>query len=129
LQHKKNKDKGGVGMSLIKINGVEIPAPSEFSVGIQDISKAERNAAGTIVIERVTTKRKLELKWNYLNKNQLAQILDAVSPVFFTVEYPDPQTGVNRIGTFYCGDRTCSMLDSKNGIPRYKDISFNLIER
>jgi len=116
-------------MALIKINGVEIPTPSEFSVGIQDISKAERNAAGTMVIERIATKRKIELSWKYLSKEELSQILTAVSPVFFTVEYPDPQTGTNRIGTFYCGDRSCSMLDFKNGIPRYKDVSFNLIER
>ena len=38
-------------MSLIIIDGVEIPAPSEYSVGIQDISKAERNANGTMIID------------------------------------------------------------------------------
>ena len=116
-------------MSLIIIDGVEIPAPSEYSVGIQDISKAERNANGTMIIERVATKRKIELSWKYLDKDQLAQVLNAVSPVFFQVTFIDPQDNATRTGTFYCGDRKCGMLDFKNGVPRYKDVQFNLIER
>jgi hypothetical protein len=116
-------------MSLIIIDGVEIPAPSEYSVGIQDISKAERNANGTMIIERVATKRKIELSWKYLSKEQLAQVLTAVSNVFFQVTFIDPQDNATRTGTFYCGDRKAGMLDYKNGVPRYKDVQFNLIER
>lgn len=114
---------------MIKIDGVEIPTPSDFRVGIQDISKAERNARGTMIIERIATKRKLELAWNYLTKEQLQQVLNAVSPVFFSVEYPDPQDGEMRTGTFYTGDRTVGALDYQNGNIRWKDIKFNLIER
>lgn len=116
-------------MSLIIIDGVEIPAPSDYSVGIQDISKAERNANGTMIIERVATKRKIELSWKYLSKEQLAQVLTAVSNVFFQVTFLDPQDNATRTGTFYCGDRKAGMLDYKNGVPRYKDVQFNLIER
>lgn len=115
-------------MALIKINGVEIPTPSEYNVGIQDISNAERNANGTMIIERIATKRKIELGWSYLTKDEISRILNAVSPVFFTVQYLDPQQGV-KTGTFYCGDRGIPMLIFNNGIPRYKDIKFNLIER
>ena len=46
-------------MALITISGVALPTPSEFQVGYQDISKAERNANGTMIIERVAVKRKL----------------------------------------------------------------------
>jgi len=116
-------------MPIIIIDGVEIPAPSEYSIGIQDISKAERNANGTMIIERVATKRKIELSWKYLDKDQLAQVLNAVSPVFFQVAYVDPQDNGVRTGTFYAGDRKSGMLDFKNGVARYKDVSFNLIER
>jgi hypothetical protein len=116
-------------MALIRIDGVDIPAPSECSVGIQDISKAERNANGTMIIERIATKRKIELSWKYLDKDQLAQVFTAVSPVFFEVTYVDPQDNGIRTGSFYCGDRKCGMFDFKNGVPRYKDVSFNLIER
>lgn len=116
-------------MALIKINGVGIPTPSEYSVGIQDISKAERNASGTMIVERIATKRKIELSWKYLDRTSLSIILSAVADVFFAVEYVDPQDNAVKVGTFYCGDRKSGMLDFKNGVPRYKDVSFNLVER
>jgi hypothetical protein len=116
-------------MALIKINGAEIPAPSEYTIGIQDLSKAERNANGTMIIERVATKRKIELSWKYLDRASLSTILNAVTDVFFTVEYIDPQDNVVRTGTFYCGDRKAGLIDFRNGIPRYKDVSFSLVER
>lgn len=114
---------------MIKINGVELPTPSDYTVGIQDLSKAERNANGTMIIERIATKRKLELSWKYLSKEQLSNLFNLVSPVFFTVNYIDPQVGGSKTGTFYCGDRSAGALDFINGNIRYKDIKFNLIER
>ncbi len=116
-------------MALVKINGVAIPTPSEYSVGIQDLSKAERNANGTMIIERIATKRKIDLSWAYLDRTSLSAILNAVSPVFFTVEYMDPLDNATKTGTFYCGDRKCGMIDFKNGVPRWKDVQFNLVER
>ena len=116
-------------MALIKFNGVDIPTPSDYSVGIQDISKAERNANGTMIIERVATKRKIELAWKFLSKDQLSTLFNMVSPVFFTVEYIDPQDNGIKSGTFYCGDRAAGALDFIDGNIRYKDIKFNLVER
>lgn len=116
-------------MSLIKINGVDIPTPSDYSVGIQDLSQAERNANGIMIIERIATKRKIEVGWNYLTKEQTSIILNAVSPVFFEVSYIDPLTNSNKTGTFYCGDRTVPMISFTNGIAKYKDVKFNLVER
>lgn len=114
---------------MLKINGVDIPTPSDFKVGIMDISKAERNARGTMIIERVATKRKLEIGYNFMKKETLSQLLNIISPVFFEVEYIDPQTNQHRTGTFYVGDRAVSALDYINGNIRYKDVEFNLVER
>lgn len=114
---------------MIKIDGVELPTPSDYLVGIQDISKAERNARGTMIIERIATKRKIELCWKYLSKEQLSQVLGLVSPVFFTVEYIDPQENRKKSGTFYCGDRSVGALDYIKGNIRWKDIKFNIVER
>lgn len=114
---------------MIKINGTTLPSVVSFQVGIQDISKADRNANGTMIIERIATKRKLELAFEYLTKSQYQQVLNLVAPVFFNVEYPDPQTGNMRTGTFYCGDRTISGLDYYRGEMRWKGCKFNLIER
>ena len=114
---------------MIKINGVTIPSPSDYGVGIMDLSKSERNANGTMIIERITTKRKLELSYSYLSQTDLATILQAISSVFFTVEYFDAQDGALKTGTFYVGDRTTGAIDYKSGVMRWKDSKFNLIER
>lgn len=116
-------------MALIKINGVDMPSPSGMLFGIQDISKAERNARGTMIIERIATKRKIDLEWSYLTPAQLSTLLVAVSPVFFTVTYTDPQTNSLRTGTFYSGDRNAGVMDYINGNLRYKDVKFSVIER
>ncbi|SHJ51859.1 hypothetical protein SAMN02745163_02048, partial [Clostridium cavendishii DSM 21758] len=57
---------------MIKINGVVLPAPTDYQVSINDISNAERNANGTMIIERIATKRKLELAWKFLSKEDLS---------------------------------------------------------
>lgn len=116
-------------MALIKVGAVDLPTPSEFSVGIMDLSKAERNAKGELTIDRIATKRKIELQWEYLSRTDLQTILNAVSPVFFVVTYMDPLTNANREGTFYCGDRNSGMLDFINSVPRYRGVKFNLIEK
>lgn len=114
---------------MIKIDNELIPTPSDLSVGIMDLSKAERNARGTMIIERIATKRKLELSWKYLDKDTLSHLLKLISPVFFNVEYIDPESNSLKTGVFYSGDRNMGALDFKNGIVRYKDIKFNLVER
>lgn len=114
---------------MIKIDGITIPTPSTYQIGIMDLSKAERNAKGDIVIDRIATKRKIELTWRHLKKEELSTLLTRVSPVFFQVEYLDPQTDDVKTGTFYCGDRIAQSIDYIDGKMRYKDIKFNLIER
>lgn len=116
-------------MALIKINGVELKTPSDLTPSIMDLSKAERNANGTMIIERIATKRKLEVTWKALTGTEVSVLLQAVAPVFFYVEYLDPQENINKTGMFYCGDRKIPMLSFVNGVPKYKDIGFNLIER
>ncbi|TYP67701.1 DUF6711 family protein [Paenibacillus methanolicus] len=116
-------------MALISIAGVALPTPTDYSLGIQDVNNTERNAKGDMIGERIATKRKIELGWKFLTAAQTQQVLNAVSQLFFDVTYVDPQTGGNRTGTFYAGDRTCNVMDFIDGVPRYKDVKFNLIER
>lgn len=122
-------------MALLTINGTaiggtspNIAAPVDFQVTINDISKADRNALGNMVIERINTKRTLAVSWTYLSQTDTSNLLKAVSSTSFSVTYPDPQTGTNLTSTFYVGDRSLGMIDFTNGIPRYKDIKFTLIE-
>ncbi len=114
---------------MIKINGVQIPTPSDYQVMIADLSIAERVASGYLQIERIATKRKIELIWFYLTNEQLSNLLTLVAPVSFQVEYTDPQTNELRTGEFYCGDRNVRGFKYHNGRIWYRDIKFNLIER
>lgn len=116
-------------MALISINGVALPTPSEFQVGTMDISKAQRNANGTMIIERIATKRKLFISYAFVNATDLKQILELVAPTFYDVTYIDPQSNTQETGSFYSGDRNVGMIDYLDGVPRYKSLTFNLIER
>ena len=113
---------------MIAVNGTELPAPTTYTPGIQDISKASRNAAGTMIIERVTTKRKISLSWNVLSGDDTSTILTLVSSVSFSVEYLDPQTNAFQTGIFYCGDRTVDGIVYSNGKMTYKNLKFDIIE-
>lgn len=115
-------------MKLIEIEGVEIPTPSDYRVSVFDITKSERNARGTMIMEKITTKRKIELSWNYLSEDDLKEMLNIIEQLFFNVEYIDPQDGI-KSGTFYKGDRKVRAMDYWNGNIRWKDIKFNLVER
>lgn len=115
----------------IEVNGVmtTMPTPTGLDVGIMDISKAERLANGLMNIERITTKQKLQVSYDYLSATNLKTILNAVSPTFYNVQYHDPLTNALRTTSMYCGDRSISFIDYRNGQPRYRGVSFDLIER
>jgi hypothetical protein len=115
-------------MALITIGGEALPTPTEFQIGYQDISKAERNANGKMMIERIATKRKLFLTYSYLTESDLAFILRKVAPAYFSVTYVDAQTQTKKSGSFYCGDRNVGFVDYIKEKPRYKELTFNLIE-
>ncbi|MEY8001211.1 DUF6711 family protein [Clostridium sp. Mt-5] len=114
---------------MLKINGVELPDPSTYNPSIQDISNAQRNARGEMILERIATKRKLSLSWAFLSGTDTLQLLSLVSSTFFSVEYIDPQDGGLKSGTFYSGDRTMTGIMYKDGIMYYKDVKFDIIER
>lgn len=113
---------------MFKIDTATMPTPSEWKIGLMDISKAERNAAGDLMIERIATKRKVELGWAYLSKDDVKTLFAAVSATTFTLEYIDPQTDTTITGTFYAGDRTAAALDYIGSVIRYKDVKVNFVE-
>lgn len=114
---------------MIKINNVTMPTPSGYTPSIMDITNAERNSKGTMFIELIATKWKLELEWSFLTQEQMTQLLNALeSNVIFDVEFVDPKTGSMNTAKCYKGDRNAPMQDYMNGIPRWKNLKVNLIE-
>ena len=115
--------------NVLYLNSAYVKTPQKLSVGIYDVSSmADRNAAGEILIDRVATKRKIECEWGALTNAEISTILALVTSVFFTVKYPDPQTGAEKTITCYVGDRTAPIY-RVSGTPVWEGLKMNLIEK
>ncbi|MGO4185214.1 DUF6711 family protein [Paenibacillus sp. TAF43_2] len=116
-------------MALLKINGVDLPTPSSVIWAIEPIDKADRNARGDLIKERINIKRKLELSWAYLPADDLARLLTAILANFISVTYLDPQLNAKRTASFYASPPSIEAIDYINDVIRYKNIKFNIIEK
>lgn len=116
---------------MLSINGVAIAAPKSFEVAISDLDgESNRNANGEMIRDRIGVKRKLTLEWPPLTQSEISTLLTAVSGVFFTVTYPDPQEGIVT-KTMYVGDRTAPayFYDTKTKQVKWQGLKMNFIEK
>jgi hypothetical protein len=114
---------------MLKVNGVTIAAPSVYEATIQDLDgETNRVAAGYMVRDRIAVKRKLNLEWPPLSQGEISTLLNAVSSVFFTVTFPDPQLGMIT-KTMYVGDRTAPAYVYINGEVKWSSLKMNFIEK
>lgn len=116
-------------MAQLTINGVAVKPPQKFQVGIQDIDgETSRNANGDMMRDRITTKRKLDCEWGMMTQEEMSQLLNAVSPEFVEVSYPDPIKG-QTTKMFYVGDRTAPSYSFTEKFKPWSGAKFNLVER
>lgn len=118
--------------AFIRVNSVDIKTPQKCSVGIYDVAaKADRNAQGDILIDRVAVKRKLEMEWGAMTDAEISTLLSAVTDVFFDVTYPDPVTAAYKTIICYVGDRTAPVLkfDTGTSQPYWEGLKMNFIEK
>lgn len=114
---------------MLKINGVDIAAPKVFEVTISDLDgESNRNLNGDMVRDRIAVKRKINLEWPPLSQSKISTLLTAVSSVFFTVTFPDPQQGMIT-KTMYVGDRTSPAYQFKDGEVKWSGLKMNFIEK
>lgn len=114
---------------LIRFNDLDLPTPSTYIVEHNDLSHAERNAVGDMTIERVNTKVKIELVWKFLEVEEMQKILNELKKdVLFEVTFVDLD-GEVKTKVFYAGTRKANAMDFIDGRIRYRDFSFNIIER
>ena len=114
---------------MITIGSTKVKNPSSLTVSLYDITEAERNAKGTMVIDLIARKYKLELTWSYLTQQELTEILNAIqTSITFKVSFTDPVTGNTISKTCYSGDRTAPMLSYSENSITWKDFKVNLIE-
>ena len=113
---------------MLKINGVAMPTPSEMTPNIYDLTDGERDSTGTMHIDLIATKYKLECKWNILNQANMTKILNAIKSITFNVSFVDPETGAEKTINVYKGDRSTPIFKIVNGKNIYKDFKINFIE-
>ncbi len=114
---------------MLKVNGVAIATPSNYEVTIQDLDgESNRNASGNMIRDRIAVKRKINLEWPPLSQGEISTLLNAVSSVFFTVTFPDPQQGMIT-KTMYVGDRTAPAYMYINGEVKWSGLKMNFIEK
>lgn len=114
---------------MIKINGVDIATPKTYESSISDIDgETNRNANGELIRDRIAVKRKLSLEWPPLTQSQISTLLNAVSSVFFSVTFPDPQLGMIT-KTMYVGDRSAPAYSYINSEVKWSGLKMNFIEK
>lgn len=116
-----------------KINGTQVPVtPKSLVITSMDIDSEEatkRTANGTLIRDRITTKRKIEIEWGLLKWSEVSTILNLVKDIFFDVTYPDPMTGQYETKTFYCANRPAGAVIEKDNTIYWADIKLSLIEK
>ena len=75
--------------------------------------------------------RSFRVTYIFLSQADCSTLLLAIKPASFTVICPDPETGVNGSFKMYSSDKDIDTLDFgkvSSGVPRWKNISFTLVE-
>lgn len=121
--------------SLLVVDGVTIKSPSAITWSIQDISSpdAGRTLDGIMHKERLAVggqKRKMKLEWNLVKFGaESSAILQAFTPEYISVAYPDPQEGAVVTKTFYTGDKELQFTTWWDGSQLLTSLSFSIIEQ
>jgi hypothetical protein len=113
------------------INGVPVTQPAEVTYQRYDLDSEDsfRSLSGEMQRDRVTTKVKLECRWNALTADQMKPLLRAMQDVFFDIYYYDPLEGYTT-KTFYVGDRSAPVYSMVAGVGIvFKSFSANFIEK
>ncbi|HIS02415.1 MAG TPA: hypothetical protein IAA75_00775 [Candidatus Pullichristensenella avicola] len=114
---------------MIKINNVEIAAPSAIEVElIEETSSAETNLQGRTVMDFFGARRTLTLSWAHMTEAAMNALLTAMGTGFFTVLYPDVD-GSDRQITCRCGKRRATAQMTRGGRPVWTDVEMEWIEQ
>ena len=115
-------------------NGQSITiAPSSFKWSRNRVSAADsgRDQGGTMYVNQVTQKVKLELTFNGLDWAKGSELLQCCDSEYITCTYPDMLTATYQTRTFYTGDREGEVFiwwdEDYNKI--LSSLTFNFIER
>ena len=114
-------------------NVIVLPYPKEYTPDIYDVdaSTTGRNAAGTMIRDRVAVKHKFNYKFPPLSQADATEILNAVRDSSFTLTTASPETGAKTNYRVYVGDRSLPVYWMPNHNQNswlYETLTLNLIE-
>ena len=110
-------------------NLTDLKTPAAFNVSLSDLTASEqRSASGLVVRDRIGTKRTLSLSYNALTDKELRTILQAVSPLYVYITYPDPLEG-EATRQFYVQDRGVDMVRYDPAKRLWNGLSLTFVER
>ena len=115
-------------MRLIGFGDYTPPAPTEYSVDMQDIDSADtgRGETGYMNRERVRANLyKVKVKFSNITSDDVLAIKRAIAPAQFSVSLFDGDTVT---ANMYAGDRTLTLKSIDSNANCYWDMSFNLTE-
>lgn len=120
---------------VTRANGsvITLPYPQEYTPDIYDVDAATtgRNAAGTMIRDRVARKHKWSCKWAALTHTQLTTLLQATQDSAFTLTAVDIFTGTRQSFRVYVGDRSAPVYwypSNNTNSWMYASLSMNFIE-
>lgn len=116
---------------IFRINGVEMPCPSKFDIGIQDVSDpdAGRDLSGRMWKGKVAQKITIDVAYPYPTPDVVSKVLNAIEPEYINVTFEHPRTMEATTIECYVGDRSAPYKFWWVGNKRFETLSFRLIER
>lgn len=114
-------------MSIIIINGVDLPAPSKIKIRDGSIDNIEVNELGVEQRDNVRTNIKyVDLEFEELNNSELQLIMGAVESLVLNVDFPS-SSGLIQRKMRLNSDLDMELVPTRNG-RAYWNVSFNLKE-
>lgn len=106
-----------------------IYCPSTYVYKLEDVSASDAGRTEDTVMnkKRIGQVVGLELGWQNVTSEVVAEVLQAFNPEYITVCYYDAMDGQYRTSEFYVGNRQAPMYSSVLGL--WSGLTFNLIER
>ena len=115
--------------NIKKINNIIIATPDDFTISHFNITKANRTANGTMVMDLIAKKLTFSIKYDYIQEEDLALILSLISTdeLFFTFTYT--RNNIEYTKTVYVGEIKYIESITQTGQEVWKNLEFKFIEQ
>lgn len=126
--------------TILRIDGSEMPTPTEIKYGEYVLSKAERNLLGNMAFAYINKKIRIDVRYAVLDEEQLKTLkmylyytnaggkgIHQIEVIFPSMSGPGDQSTVTSFRG-YVGDLEYSTLIIKNNKMYYKDVTFQLVQ-